>query len=336
MLYWSSVVWTQVYIWIFILLACRIVPRSWQESGQRYEKRGIVAMLRDFLEGSSTFRTLRRKRMLDSNPYFWRSARRRSKNVLVWSLLVGAAIFWCSFGMRYRDSWFDFGTDILILIVVNAALKWWITSESSRHLADDRRSGALELLLSTPLREHDVLRGQRRALIHQFGGPVAAVLTADFLFLLSAVRHGTPEERPWWLVFYLVLGGFLVFDMMALSTVGMWLGLSGRTGNRATIVGLLRIIILPTAAFVVVTTILAVAAPQATLTGFVIVGFWVVLCTMTNLLFMASANHHLRGFREIVAQRYATKFNKNATSPTPTAAADNTEKLEAISGDRAA
>jgi hypothetical protein len=194
------------------------------------------------------------------------------------------------------------------MVLLNAALKWWVASEAARHLSDDRRSGGLELLLSTPLSEQEILKGQRRALLHQFAGPVGVVLVVDFLLLLTSLKHGTPDERSGWLMFYLVLGGFLAFDMIALSTVGMWLGLSGRKTNRATIVGLLRIVVVPSVAFTVVTAVLAVVSSVSNgFTPFGIAWFWIFLCTVTNLVFMTSAKNHLRQFRDIVAQRFATK-----------------------------
>jgi hypothetical protein len=121
-------------------------------------------------------------------------------------------------------------------------------------------------------------------------------------------------------MFYIILGGFLVFDMMALSTVGMWLGLSGRKTNRATIIGLLRIIVVPSVAFTVITAILAIAQSVANgLTTFGIAWFWIFLCTVTNVVFMASAKNHLRQFRDIVAQRFATKVAVSETRETKAA-----------------
>ncbi len=307
MAFWTNVTCTQIYFWFFILIACRVVPRSWQEAGPRFRSHGIFGMFREMLEGAAEVRAARRSRMLEINPYFWRAARKRSKDLLVWVLVIGAALFWLLTSPTGGDTYFDVGRDIFVVVLVNAALKWWVTAEACRHLSDDRRSGGLELLLSTPLSEHEIIRGQRRALMHQFGGPVAVVLIVDFIFLLMTLKHGTPDERSGWVMVYLIFGGFLAFDLIALSTVGMWLGLSGRKTNRATIVALMRIVLLPTAAFTVAGILIAIMAPSGnpSLMGFGI--FWIVLCIVTNLVFMASANNHLRQFRDVLAQRFATK-----------------------------
>jgi hypothetical protein len=313
--FWTTVACTQIFFWLFILIACRVVPKSWQETGERFAQRGIRATIRQVLDGSSDVRKARRTRMLEINPYFWRAARTRAKDSLVWMLVIGAGIFWLWI-RQYNDSWFDVTRDIFIMVLLNVALKWWVASEAARHLSDDRRSGGLELLLSTPLREDEILRGQRRALLHQFAGPVGVVLLADFVFLLMSLKHGTPDERSGWLMFYIILGGFLVFDMFALSTVGMWLGLSGRKTNRATIIGLLRIIVVPSVVFTVITAIAAIASSVSNgFTPFGVAWFWIFLCTITNLVFMASANNHLKQFRDIVAQRFATKVVEEKAPP---------------------
>jgi ABC-type transport system involved in multi-copper enzyme maturation permease subunit len=303
LMFWSCVALTLIYVWIFLFVACRVVPRSWQESGQRFAQIGIFARIRELLEGSAGVRAARRRRMLEINPYFWRAARNRSKHIFVWALLVGAAALWCSSGSRVADD-FDVGRDIFVMVFVNATLKWWVASESSRHLSEDRASGSLELLLSTPLRESEILHGQGRALLHQFFWPVAVVLAADFVFLLAALRHTSGDERAGLLMVYLIIAGFLAFDLVALSSVGMWLGLSGRKANRATIIAMIRIMVLPTVAFTVISTIVAIVSPN-TNSGPVTVGlFWIALSTVTNVAFMQSASRHLRHFRALVAQRF--------------------------------
>jgi hypothetical protein len=142
------------------------------------------------------------------------------------------------------------------------------------------------------------------------------MLLADFVFLLMALKTETLDERSDWLFFYFIVGGFLVFDLFALSTVGMWLGLSGRKTNRATIVGLMRIIVLPSAAFTLIGIIAAIVSvhDDSSLTGFAIL--WIALSTVTNLVFMSSANNHLRQFRDIVAQRFSKLIDERPVSAT--------------------
>jgi hypothetical protein len=128
--------------------------------------------------------------------------------------------------------WFDYS--------VNTVLKIWIISEASRRLAEDRRSGALELLLTTPLTERQIFRGQWLALWNRFGAPIVAVLAGD-LFLGIAIRLHTPA----FVYNHFVLAFFLVADAVALSLMGMWLGLV--TGNwiRTILLSLLAVMTIP-------------------------------------------------------------------------------------------
>ena len=82
----------------------------------------------------------------------------------------------------------------LTAIVVNTTLKIWITSEAGNRLGQDRKLGALELLVSTPLSIADILRGQMLALRRQFLGLVLVVLGLELVCCLSAERHADADE----------------------------------------------------------------------------------------------------------------------------------------------
>ena len=70
---------------------------------------------------------------------------------------------------------------------MNLVIKVWFALEAGKQLSEDRKQGALELLLSTPLTVQDILRGQRLALERQFLGPVMVVLMVLFLVKGSAI-----------------------------------------------------------------------------------------------------------------------------------------------------
>src|SRR2546421_10262868 len=107
------------------------------------------------------------------------------KVVLVWAFLAGGALIW-SWGLwRYPTEWKDTVAYILTALITTRVLKVWLALEACRRLGADRNSGALELLLATPLRVTEILRGQLLALSKQFAGPAAVVLLSEFLFLMS-------------------------------------------------------------------------------------------------------------------------------------------------------
>jgi hypothetical protein len=94
------------------------------------------------------------------NPFLWLTSRERWKPILVWGFLAVCAVLWLLDWWHWRKLWLDQITCVFTGLVLGAVLKVWMTSEASWQLAADRRSGALELLLVTPLSEREICRGQ--------------------------------------------------------------------------------------------------------------------------------------------------------------------------------
>jgi len=91
----------------------------------------------------------------------------------------------------------------------------------------------------------EIVRGQLLALFKQFAAPAAVVLLADFVFLMSD-RH----DADWPLV-WVVLMSVFVADLVTLSWVGMWTGLTSRHSNRAAAAALARVLVLPWGLFAI-------------------------------------------------------------------------------------
>jgi hypothetical protein len=76
------------------------------------------------------------------------------------------------------------------------------------------------------------------------------LLLANLVFVLVEMRKwGSTDDRNVLLGFHMVLGGFLVADLIALSWVAMWQGLIRRKPNRAALSALARILVLPPVVF---------------------------------------------------------------------------------------
>ena len=116
-------------------------------------------------------------------------------------------------------------------VMLAALFKVWVALSACVRFVDDRRSGAMELLLCTPMRPEEIIRGQWLALRRQFAGPAVVVLllatgvlalrltsnlaTSGLTAWGSVLSHGC-----WMLVF--------VADVVALAWLGMWFGLTSR------------------------------------------------------------------------------------------------------------
>jgi ABC-type transport system involved in cytochrome c biogenesis permease component len=253
-----------------------------------------------------------RTALLDANPYLWRVARSGRKRLLVWVTLAVLTVLWSRYSRWLSSSILDPGADLLLLVPAGLVLKAWLAAEASRTLSEDRRSGGMELLLTTPLHERDILRGQMLSLWRQFALPVAAVLMANLTFVLVEFRRwgGFFDVRQPLLMVHLLLGGFLVADMIALSWDGAWLGLTNRKPNRAALLALTRIMVLPGVAYIVLRCLWAMV-PQRSMEDDSFTGsfaLWVLLGLAADLYFGLGARARLRAeFRTIVSEGFTRK-----------------------------
>jgi ABC-type transport system involved in multi-copper enzyme maturation permease subunit len=182
--FWLSIIVTNALAWLLVLLACWIVPRTWGDKPARApSRRWLWRDLGAWISyGSAAGRRAFRKYALDRNAYFWHAARARFKPVHVWLFLVLGGIWWIVCWAKNGHIWLDEITFIGTAVFLNSTFKFWITLEAGHRLGEDRRSGAFELLLATPLTVPDILRGQWLALRRQFLKPLMVVMVVEVFF----------------------------------------------------------------------------------------------------------------------------------------------------------
>jgi len=239
--FWVSLSLIHGVSWGFLVVSSLVLPRIWQarSSSSRLQKQR--ERIEQWAFGAAGERASHRRRLLDINPFLWLAGRERWKPSYVWFYLAAVSATWFWGWHKYSDVMFDRKTLIPTVLLFQVFLKIWVISEACSRLAEDRRSGALELLLSTPLTVRDILRGQWLALYRQFGIPLTSVLVIEFLVLRKSFAPETVAVN-------LVL---MVADMAALGWVAMWLGLTARNTSRAILGSVGRILILPWAIFYV-------------------------------------------------------------------------------------
>jgi hypothetical protein len=247
--FWLSVAVIHGLGWIALVVATVAVPRSWQDRPAGAQRLRWREQWRWWSYGNAAERTEFRQRLLDRSAYFWLAARARLGPAYVWGMLGLVACGWVWGIAKARRDWFEEGTYVLTGLLLNLVIKVWFALEAGKQLAEDRKQGALELLLSTPLTVQDILRGQRLALERQFLGPVMAVLMVFFLFLTAsssdAMSQQNPEDRVLWMLFWAALMVMLVADLAGLYWVGMWEALAAKNPTRATATSVGRILVLP-------------------------------------------------------------------------------------------
>jgi hypothetical protein len=298
--------------WLFLGLASFVAPRAWQDRPAGIRKLRWRERWRAWTQRDPVERAAFRGRLLGVNPFFWLAARNRLKPFYIWFTLalLASAWFWGLYKMRRE--WLNPGILFLTAVVLNILMKTWFAAESGRQLAEERKKGALELLLSTPLTVRDIMRGQSLALQRQFLGPVAGVLFIAFLFMWEGARQDAVDSDLQKSYFLFWIGGMMMLpaDLAALYYVSMWQAMTTRNPNRAASIAVAQILILPGLAWLGIWLLDALAStrggdpPGPTFS----LGLWFGLGIVTDILFGGLARHKLlTEFRQAAEQPYAAR-----------------------------
>ena len=121
---------------------------------------------------------------------------------------------------------------------LHQVFKYFAAVEATRQVCEDRRSGALELLLVTPLGEDKIVAGHARAFREQFVplavlvGSINLLLVAAFLYNTDPLRTSSTETC---IFLELFLGGLVMLglDLKAIETVGFRSALQAKRHSRA-------------------------------------------------------------------------------------------------------
>jgi len=242
--FWASLALIHALTWLLLLLASVIAPRSWQDKVDERGGKSWLDRWRALSLGSASRRQEHRRELLNINAYYWLASRSRLKPIQVWCVLAFIALWWVCERLVADTNLVEQPVSIFTAILLNITLKSWIALEAGRRLAEDQKSGALELLLSTPLTVREIFRGQLLALRRQFLKPLACVILVEFVFLFSLpaqVCRNEPAVPAGWFAGICLL----VADTAALVCVAMASALTARSPNQAIVVTVWRILILP-------------------------------------------------------------------------------------------
>jgi ABC-type transport system involved in multi-copper enzyme maturation permease subunit len=192
----------------------------------------------------------RRPKQLDLNPVFWLASRDMSTPWTGWLLLVVAISAVITVASPLASS---FRFSITLMIMVNFALKVLVAARACRSLAEARANHALEMMLCTPLSAEDILRGQTMAIREAFSRPVAYLFAAETLGC-AALMYVSGSAPPLLAGFALLIAGPLYFgllslDLMAVTWVGMWFGLSSKNESQAILRTVAVVLLVPCCAF---------------------------------------------------------------------------------------
>ncbi|MDB6037417.1 MAG: hypothetical protein JWM99_1258 [Verrucomicrobiales bacterium] len=308
--FWKCIGVLSAFSLLLLTVASNAVPRLWQDHPASPGKARWIEKWANWTSGDARLRAAVRSQMLNINPFFWLASRptRKSFYPFVFLGLVGA--FWLYLANKYpRDMQEEF-VYVLTMLALHTALKWWVASEASRLFSEDRRSGALELTLSTPLTVSEIINGQLRALSRQFLIPACIILVADVCMTFWGAwrQSGSVIDSAWVSTSF---AGMIVFaaDLLAISWLGMWLGVRSLKTGKAAMGVRARILVLPWVLFVGVISLAGIARLGISFTPNwqMVLGLWLTLSLGLDLLFGTSSARNLhRHFRSLATSRFET------------------------------
>ena len=154
-----------------------------------------------------------RAAMLDRSPAEWLAMRR----TFGW---IGQIPFSAIIATLSLIAAFSPGSQIGLITLAAAGgfLLVRLAAEASFPFSDARRSGAVELLLCTPLKPHTLVTGQTAALWRQFTIPTAILLLGAFFYILAS------NNQFYSLFTFILAAGYFLIWVFTIATLGMFLG----------------------------------------------------------------------------------------------------------------
>lgn len=292
--FWAALLANHLLAWTFLLAASWQTPRSWQQDGEVRPSRKRSRNSARFQSAEQAL--LWRSRLLDLNPVYWLAARDDRQRVLI-AIFAGLALAATTFSLLLSHflSGVTLGTATVFAMLFGLVLKLWVCWKATSTLAEARNSGAVELMLATPLTVGQIIQGNWQALQRFFLWPVVAAL---LVHLAPAIDQAfrSPLGQPIAYLFPFPAANLLgaatfILDLIALAWVGMWMGLRKPKAIQAFATTVLLALILPA----------------------------VVLC-LPNILFdlfwIIWARQKLeRQFRKVAADQYAPPDRSPAAVP---------------------
>ena len=251
--FWKALLVTQGVGWLLFALASLLVPRTWQEKAARAPA-SMSAWAYAFRYGSAGRRAALRLKLIGRNPVLWLACRERWQSFGVWAMaLLVAGVFVALLAADLPSAgWMVWSSASWMFIWL---LYLWSASQACRFFIEARRSGLIELLLAAPVSVGEIVQGQWRALLRTFGVPVVLLLTvqlAGAAFATSATwrQMATQISRgmPALATTLLSSGASVVMiaaNLIAISWFGMWMGMTSKSINLATLKTLLFVQVIP-------------------------------------------------------------------------------------------
>ena len=289
--YWRSLLFINLLSWAFLVAASCVLPQAWQDRPARTANPWLRRIRWSRFWPGQARRRRSRQRLLNTNPVAWLAGREEEQQTLLWIFVAVVCVVALGIWLPSGKSGAVGAVLFASALAVHVALALWVASQACHTLAEARDSGLLELMLTAPLGEKQIVAGHVEAQHRFFLGPVALLAAVEAIILIGQVSlSGGSTFRT---VSGIAIGelwfALLITDLFAVSRFGLWMGLTSRKPSQALGKTVLYVLVLPM---------------LGTLCCWF---FWPLLGMVKNLVFINFAREELRGrFRKVAADRFAS------------------------------
>jgi ABC-type transport system involved in multi-copper enzyme maturation permease subunit len=255
--FWATLAASHIAGWCLIGFASWILPKQFQQGVGNIYANGAWQTWRDRLRRHLGLNRVRRKRIGDGNPITWLVHREGNFKTYAWALVIVWAATICGFMYTEHPRFAAQTRGIYYVAKIPAVLfNMLLAIQACRFFSISRQNGLLSVLLSTPLKSAEFVRGQAIGLKRAFFWPGLALIVLCFLPWIVSIAVTLFEggaSRVWPGIGDLVLGlvamswftiGF-VADAFAVIWFGMWLGLTAKKPRLAPGMTILFVLIIP-------------------------------------------------------------------------------------------
>ena len=201
---WTSLGVSVLWSVVMLTVSAALLRRHW-----RLQVAGPIvspwrARVRGWLFGSPEWRAGLRTQFLDINPFAWLILRDRQPVLLAGLSLIVFVVLWLLGWWLWPAGWLNgtlfIAAGLFAVIILNAH----VSHAAARRVAEARKDGSLELLLTTPLPIVDILDGQASALREQFkpviwaSAAICLLLTIGGLFTRDWTRAALFDYSVIW------------------------------------------------------------------------------------------------------------------------------------------
>jgi len=251
--FWLGLIISHLLGWFFLLVASILLPRTLQEKSTPRTRKSFFYTLLSRSRGGGAAHARRRQTLLSSNPVTWLILEEPVLSRIAWFVVA-----LCGFSVFLSILTTGAANPHLTVQVAQRfgfILKLLVAIQACRFFLEARRSGAMELLLCTPLSASAMIKGQTAAVRRLFFWPCTALLLlhlAPTLVLIDSAMTGSAPNGLWH-TFADTSFGFANFvwytlnflaDIFAAVWFGMWLALSMKKPGYAPVATIFFVLVL--------------------------------------------------------------------------------------------